>query len=274
MKIYPFYGLVLLLTWTTGHAAYESSYNKIQWDKRGNDTFYCIDITDDKFQIHPWLQALLCEENLYSFSPKEYLSQMKRSFNLAPNTRFGWRVWSASGYGGSDYEGIITVPSVDIIAVSNCKGESYLSSNTLLQWGCRGNDTFYCIDILDVRGNFVKQAAQCGEGLHRFFPDSLNLASGDYRWKIWSNSGYGGWAAFEGQFTIRNQNPPLPPEPSPVVPSPVAPVPNAKFTCSGKTRCSQMTSCEEATFYLRNCPNVEIDGNNDGVPCEEQWCGH
>ncbi|MFA5243417.1 MAG: cold shock domain-containing protein [Sulfuricella sp.] len=45
------------------------------------------------------------------------------------------------------------------------------------------------------------------------------------------------------------------------------------FQCDGRTHCSQMTSCAEATFFLRNCPNVQMDGNNDGVPCEQQWCG-
>ncbi|MDR2548980.1 MAG: excalibur calcium-binding domain-containing protein [Desulfobulbus sp.] len=30
--------------------------------------------------------------------------------------------------------------------------------------------------------------------------------------------------------------------------------------------------CEEAKFFLRNCPGVKMDGNNDGVPCERQWC--
>lgn len=44
------------------------------------------------------------------------------------------------------------------------------------------------------------------------------------------------------------------------------------FRCDGRTHCSQMTSCAEATFFLRNCPNVQMDGNNDGVPCEQQWC--
>lgn len=44
------------------------------------------------------------------------------------------------------------------------------------------------------------------------------------------------------------------------------------FRCEGKQYCSQMTSCKEARFYLKNCPNVKIDGNNDGVPCESQWC--
>lgn len=44
------------------------------------------------------------------------------------------------------------------------------------------------------------------------------------------------------------------------------------YRCEGKQYCSQMTSCKEARFYLKNCPNVQIDGNNDGVPCESQWC--
>jgi cold shock CspA family protein len=46
-----------------------------------------------------------------------------------------------------------------------------------------------------------------------------------------------------------------------------------EFECEGKTRCSQMHSCREATFYLENCPGVAMDGDNDGIPCEDQWCG-
>ena len=44
------------------------------------------------------------------------------------------------------------------------------------------------------------------------------------------------------------------------------------FRCDGRTHCSQMTSCAEAEFFLRNCPGVEMDGNHDGEPCEQQWC--
>jgi hypothetical protein len=46
----------------------------------------------------------------------------------------------------------------------------------------------------------------------------------------------------------------------------------AAYTCDGRTHCSQMTSCEEATFFLKNCPGTQMDGNRDGVPCEQQWC--
>jgi hypothetical protein len=31
---------------------------------------------------------------------------------------------------------------------------------------------------------------------------------------------------------------------------------------------------EEATFYLRSCPGTQMDGDNDGIPCESQHCGH
>jgi Excalibur calcium-binding domain len=48
--------------------------------------------------------------------------------------------------------------------------------------------------------------------------------------------------------------------------------PAGQYKCDGRTRCSQMTSCAEATFFLKNCPGVKMDGNNDGVPCEKQWC--
>lgn len=48
--------------------------------------------------------------------------------------------------------------------------------------------------------------------------------------------------------------------------------PVATFACDGRKYCSQMTSCAEATYFLKNCPGVKMDGNNDGVPCEQQWC--
>lgn len=47
---------------------------------------------------------------------------------------------------------------------------------------------------------------------------------------------------------------------------------NSVFQCSGKTHCSEMVSCEEAVYYLKNCPGTVMDGDNDGLPCEDQWC--
>jgi hypothetical protein len=44
------------------------------------------------------------------------------------------------------------------------------------------------------------------------------------------------------------------------------------FVCDGRTYCSEMKSCAEAKYFLKHCPNVKMDGNNDGTPCETQWC--
>ena len=59
-----------------------------------------------------------------------------------------------------------------------------------------------------------------------------------------------------------------------VATAPAAPrsVPEGRFKCDGRIYCSQMTSCAEATFFLQNCPGTKMDGNNDGIPCERQWC--
>ncbi len=40
------------------------------------------------------------------------------------------------------------------------------------------------------------------------------------------------------------------------------------YSCDGRTRCSQMSSREEARWFIRNCPGTQMDGNNDGEPCE------
>jgi len=48
---------------------------------------------------------------------------------------------------------------------------------------------------------------------------------------------------------------------------------SSPYRCDGRTRCSQMTSCAEAEYFLQNCPNTTMDGDDDGVPCEDQWCG-
>lgn len=45
------------------------------------------------------------------------------------------------------------------------------------------------------------------------------------------------------------------------------------FRCDGRTRCTQMRSCDEARFFLANCPGVKMDGDHDGWPCEQEWCG-
>lgn len=48
--------------------------------------------------------------------------------------------------------------------------------------------------------------------------------------------------------------------------------PDARFQCDGRTHCSEMTSCEEARYFLQHCPGTELDGDGDGQPCERQHC--
>lgn len=69
------------------------------------------------------------------------------------------------------------------------------------------------------------------------------------------------------------------PRANPMIPAPTSrPVatgvatPAQPFHCDGRTRCSQMTSCAEATYFIKQCPGTQMDGDGDGVPCESQWC--
>ena len=59
----------------------------------------------------------------------------------------------------------------------------------------------------------------------------------------------------------------------PVGEAPLQPTsPTSRYSCDGRTMCSQMTSCGEATYFIRHCPGTQMDGDGDGVPCESQWC--
>lgn len=51
-------------------------------------------------------------------------------------------------------------------------------------------------------------------------------------------------------------------------------VPQPLYRCDGRTQCSQMRSCAEARYFLTTCPNTQMDGDGDGVPCEQQWCSN
>lgn len=59
--------------------------------------------------------------------------------------------------------------------------------------------------------------------------------------------------------------------PAPRLPERPAPAP--QYRCDGRKYCSQMSSCQEAMYFLAHCPGVKMDGDGDGIPCERQWCG-
>ena len=55
----------------------------------------------------------------------------------------------------------------------------------------------------------------------------------------------------------------------------IAATPNAVYaaTCGQKRHCSQMSSCDEAHFYLTHCGVKSLDRNKNGMPCEELCAG-
>jgi cold shock CspA family protein len=54
---------------------------------------------------------------------------------------------------------------------------------------------------------------------------------------------------------------------------PASASPNTRlYQCDGRQHCSQMTSCEEAKYFLKNCPDPKMDGDHDGIPCEQNLC--
>ena len=44
--------------------------------------------------------------------------------------------------------------------------------------------------------------------------------------------------------------------------------PEPRLQCDGRQYCGQMTSRAEAEYFVKNCPNTKMDGDGDGVPCE------
>ncbi len=51
-----------------------------------------------------------------------------------------------------------------------------------------------------------------------------------------------------------------------------AATPSPNYRCDGRIHCSQMRSCADATQVLQHCPGTQMDGDGDGIPCEQQWC--
>ena len=39
-------------------------------------------------------------------------------------------------------------------------------------------------------------------------------------------------------------------------------------TCGSKRYCGEMSSCEEAMYFLNSCGLSRLDGDGDGIPCE------
>ncbi len=191
------YGFLWLICAVFPAHAYESTYERIQWEPRyQTGLYYCLDITDAKFQVLDGLQAITCGTDLYEFSPRDYVRSLYQE-DLPHGSEFYWRVWSVNGYGGKGFEGKVTVGK-------SC-GLPYQSDIEQLQWGCRFQDDYYCIDLYDHKGKAVQVPAACGDNLHSYNPqallDNLGVPGGRYYWKVWSEHVFDYTAAqrfFEG----------------------------------------------------------------------------
>ena len=79
--------------------------------------------------------------------------------------------------------------------------------------------------------------------------------------------GYKQFAASRHRSELASQ----PATPAAAVPE-TSTMPTTAFRCDGRTHCSQMSSCAEAKWFINHCPGTKMDGDNDGIPCQEQWC--
>ena len=215
-----FWLVVLMTSYAlVSYAEYKSTYERIEWSKRGNHDFYCIDILDADLRPNPWLRAVKCDTNMYSFSPKAHIEEMVNKRMLhAPlwiDDKFGWKVYSHNSanprdnqHGGSGYEGTVVVSK-------NCTDQDNLphkATDELAQWGCRNDDIYYTIDIhresepeKPLKADYCEAGKKCPTNLHSFDLTKLvtEFDPGTYIWKIWSPTGGApGGNGFEGKFTI------------------------------------------------------------------------
>ena len=124
------------------------------------------------------------------------------------------------------------------------------------------------LDIYLGRSNISSpQAFGCGRGPRpRPAPASSNRAGSLTAIVLGAALGAGALFHFQPAEPLSDRTQTIPVPPTPLR------QPATNFVCDGRIYCSQMHSCEEATYFLQKCPGVEMDGEGDGIPCEQQWC--
>ncbi|MBQ0960945.1 excalibur calcium-binding domain-containing protein [Ideonella sp. 4Y11] len=126
-----------------------------------------------------------------------------------------------------------------------------------------------------INGSVTFQEAPCPATQPRRDPTlaELNAAEKQRRAAAASAPSAGAKVPWPSTAPAPSPGPAAAPAPAPgaaLTPAPGA-APGA-FHCDGRQHCSQMRSCAEAKYFLANCPGVKMDGDGDGVPCEQQWC--
>ena len=84
---------------------------------------------------------------------------------------------------------------------------------------------------------------------------------------IYALLAFGGWSYYQKNIAV---TPAEPQAENQTVRAPAVTVAQTtqSFSCDGRQHCSQMRSRAEAEYFMRNCPDTKMDGDHDGVPCE------
>ena len=114
---------------------------------------------------------------------------------------------------------------------------------------------------------YCRQMRDCAEARHYFEDCGLSRLDGDHDGIPCETLCGGNHMAYG----IRScgSEPPSAGRNGTRMPLPLLPRGNGaiRFVCGPKRYCREMSSCEEAMFYLKECGLTRLDGNGDGIPC-------
>ncbi|MBF0467853.1 MAG: DUF1566 domain-containing protein [Desulfamplus sp.] len=200
---------------TTGLVWQKKTGTKTDWESAIS---YCENLetggyTDWRLPTVKELRTIVDYSRHYPVIDPDYFPDTSPGFywtstTYSYNSSLAWGIHFDYGHGKRNKKGY---NNYYVRAVRG--GNPYQSTYDLLQWGYRGNDTFYCVDIFDADWNMLYQAAVCGEGLHGYSPRKLNLEPGTYHWRVWSDSALNYHAkqeGFEGEFIVPGVQPETP----------------------------------------------------------------
>lgn len=113
MAAYPVSGLKTEGAGSIPGIVYQSDYELVSWPKLADNVTYCLDVTDEAGTPYQGLQSVKCGEDLFSFSPLEYVQDIYKRV-IAKGTVFWWKVWSQEvgkdfAFNGEGYYGRVVV---------------------------------------------------------------------------------------------------------------------------------------------------------------------
>ena len=96
--------------------------------------------------------------------------------------------------------------------------------------------------------------------------DTLSVSDNQHGWSQINGSHGHCWVSNDYLSSYREAPLPTPTRQPLLVSS--QPLAGPGRSCGAAPYCTGMSSCEEAQFYFRHCGVSRLDGDNDGIPCE------